>query len=248
MNKVINPITGKPASGAILYRGPSMIDGAPIVVVAIFKSGNTKTGNMLQTYIIRDDMSPLDASKSGADYAICGNCRYRGNATTDPTKKQALDRECYVNLGQGPTVVYKGLQRGIYPEVTDPYTINEIGRDRMVRLGTYGDPLAAPVGLWRQLVRYSVGRTGYTHQPELAAKYNAHDLVMMSADTDEQVDYFRANNLRYFKVAAEGTPKQAGEIHCPASKEMGAKLQCKDCKACAGSAGLKSAGVIIWKH
>ena len=47
----------------IIYQGPSLIDGSPIVAIAIAQSGNVKTGNMVQTYIIRADMSPMEASK-----------------------------------------------------------------------------------------------------------------------------------------------------------------------------------------
>ena len=66
---------------AIIYRGASMIDGSPIVVVAIAKSGNRKTGNMVQTYILNDNgKNPLENSKSGDDFAICGNCPHRGEA------------------------------------------------------------------------------------------------------------------------------------------------------------------------
>mgnify|MGYP003345148381 CR=1 FL=1 len=43
-------------TGVILYEGPSMIDGAPVVVIANrieTASGNSKTGAMVQTFIIR---------------------------------------------------------------------------------------------------------------------------------------------------------------------------------------------------
>jgi len=247
--QLLNPNTGKRASGAIIYQGPSQIDGAPIVVVALFGSTNSKTGSMMQTYIIRADMDPLSASKSGDDHAICGNCPHRGDAAPNNDKvKQATNRNCYVTLFHGPLAVYKAFKKGNYPIVTDPAVINEMGRGRSVRLGTYGDPLAAPVGLWRQLVRYAAARTGYTHQPVLAAKLKCSDLLMMSADTDRDVQHFAGQKMRYFRVAPVGTKALKNEIHCPASKERGAKLQCIDCKACSGSAGLKSQGVMIWNH
>ena len=65
------PITD--ALGFVMYEGPSVLDGAPIVVIATMKSGNTKTGNMVQVWIIRSDMHPVTASKVGADAAICGS-------------------------------------------------------------------------------------------------------------------------------------------------------------------------------
>ena len=42
-----------PATGYVIYKGPSLLDGAPIVVIAVIGSGNTKTGDMVQTYILR---------------------------------------------------------------------------------------------------------------------------------------------------------------------------------------------------
>ena len=59
---------------AIIYKGPSLLDGAPIVVIATYSNRNTKTGHVVQTYILRADINPLEASKTGADVSICGNC------------------------------------------------------------------------------------------------------------------------------------------------------------------------------
>ena len=79
---------------AIIYKGPSLLDGQPIVVIATYSNRNTKTGRVVQTYIIRADMDPRDASKTGADYSICGDCVMRGEPTTDPTRKIAKKRKC----------------------------------------------------------------------------------------------------------------------------------------------------------
>ncbi len=39
--------------GHIIYEGPSLINSKSIVVVATQQSNNLKTGNMIQTYILR---------------------------------------------------------------------------------------------------------------------------------------------------------------------------------------------------
>lgn len=49
--------------GFIFYRGKSPIDNAPIVGIAVLKSRNEKTGNMVQTFILRSDIHPMDAIK-----------------------------------------------------------------------------------------------------------------------------------------------------------------------------------------
>lgn len=66
------------------WRGPSPIDGAPIVMImtglsrlASEQSSNSKTGPMVQTHIVRQDMAPVVAMMSGEDRAICGDCPLR---------------------------------------------------------------------------------------------------------------------------------------------------------------------------
>ena len=59
-------------NAAIIYEGPSVIDGKPIVAIATYSGRNRKTGAMVQTYILRADLNPLDASKTGEDASICG--------------------------------------------------------------------------------------------------------------------------------------------------------------------------------
>jgi hypothetical protein len=90
----------------IIYKGPSLLDGKPIVVIATYSKRNIKTGVVVQTYILVDGINPLEASKTGADFSICGTCAMRGEVTTDPNRKQAKNRRCYVNLGQGVLIVF----------------------------------------------------------------------------------------------------------------------------------------------
>lgn len=81
-------------SGLILFNGPSVLDGSPIVVVATKNTTNQKTGPMIQTWIIRADMAPAVAVKKGADTAICGKCPHRhfsgGGCYVQPYRLAAL--------------------------------------------------------------------------------------------------------------------------------------------------------------
>ena len=152
-------------TSSIIYRGASLIDGAPIVVVATVSSKNRKTGDMVQTYILADNgATPCENSKTGADYSICGNCPHRGTPTDDPKRKQAIGRSCYVVISQGATIVHKTIQRGGYPVANNHETISAIGRGRMVRLGTYGDPSAVPSFIWESLI--SDARAYGVHSPK----------------------------------------------------------------------------------
>ncbi len=133
---------------AVIYKGPSLLDNKPIVVIATYSNRNTKTGKVVQTYILREDINPLEASKTGEDYSICGECPMRGEVTTDPKRKIAKGRKCYVNLGQGVLIVWKAYKRGVY-QTGEARTM---GRDRFVRVGTYGDPAAVPAHIWDELL------------------------------------------------------------------------------------------------
>ena len=71
------------ANGVIIWEGASAIDGAPIRVIATglkTSSHNAKTGDLIQTWILRADMTPQEAVDSGADESICGGCPHRGDA------------------------------------------------------------------------------------------------------------------------------------------------------------------------
>jgi hypothetical protein len=52
------------SNGIVIYRGPSILDGSPIVVIATglgSGSSNRKTGALVQTWILRDDVSPIES-------------------------------------------------------------------------------------------------------------------------------------------------------------------------------------------
>ena len=221
---------------AIIYSGPSLIDGAPIVVIAIDSARNTKTGRMIQTYILRADMDPREASKSGADYSICGTCPHRGAPTSDPKSKQAKGRSCYVLLGQGVLIAYRSMLRGVYPEATGHSAIAAIGAGKLVRLGTYGDPAAVPSYIWESLIAEAAGHTAYSHQATTQGADFRPSYMMQSADNEAQARDAWAQGRRTFRVVRSVADIVKGsEILCPASKEAGRRVTCSQCKLCGGA-------------
>lgn len=221
---------------AIIYNGPSLLDGKPIVVIATYSNRNTKTGKVVQTYILRSDINPLEASKTGEDFSICGSCPMRGEVTTDPKRKIAKGRKCYVNLGQGVLIVFKSYKRGVYKE-GDPRTM---GRDRFVRVGTYGDPAAVPSHVWDELLAECETWTAYTHQ-----KPWRPDIAMQSADSYDEAKAHWAKGRRTFRVIVDlGDIDKSKETLCPASKEAGRRVQCTACKLCKGSSLAKSIAIV----
>ena len=240
----------KKPTGYILYEGPSLIDGAPIVAIAITGgSSNRKTGSMVQTYILRQDVHPCEALKTGADESICGDCKHR----------PALGGACYVVVAQGPTSVWKAYQRGAYPRA-ESADVAGLGEGRAVRLGTYGDPAAVPASIWSDLTARAVKRTGYTHQWQALdagrlgdAGFHQRDILrglcMASCDSPEERAVAHAAGWRTFRVMLREEALGAGEFVCPASEEAGKRTTCAKCGACSGaSRGTLQASPAIVAH
>lgn len=240
---------GTNANGRIVFEGPSRIDGKPIVVILTglaSKSANGKTGDMLQTWILRADMDPMQALRTGSDASICGGCIHRPKAHDGESYS---DRSCYVNVGQAPLAVWRAYKRGSYASA-DYGDLPGLAAGRNVRLGSYGDPAAVPLGVWRALVLSAAGWTGYTHQWKSARLRDVTELCQVSADSCGDVDRAAELCVGSFRVRPldPSHPDHAirpDEMVCPASNEAGYKTDCASCQACRGASGQR---VVILAH
>jgi len=228
----------------IIYEGPSLYDGNPIVVLAQVGSRNRKTGDMLQTFILRSDIDPLTANRIGADISICGDCPHMGTPNPDSDKGQAIGRTCYVTLIHAPASKYRAYRAGRYPKLEGHKALSDLGLGQMVRLGTYGDPASVPSYLWDSLTSECKGWTSYTH-----GKQNPNPAMhMTSADSMGQASQAWERGERTFRVISKVSDLlKANEVLCPASEEAGARTSCESCKLCAGSS-VKAKSVAIVAH
>lgn len=208
--------------GLILYQGPSEIDGKPIVVIGTFRSKNRKTGPLVQTWIIRDDLSPLVAAQSGEDKSVCGDCAFRWSVTG----------LCYVNLIQAPRGVYEAYKAGSY-SVYEPAEHDRYFAGRTLRVGSYGDPAAVPFKLWKQLVTQFADHVGYTHQWARFPEFRT--LVMASCNSEFEAICAQASGWRTFRTRNTDQPLMPSEVSCPASPEGGNRRTCETCKGCDGN-------------
>lgn len=231
-------------TGVILYEGKSIIDGGPIVVIAnriAHASGNEKTGAMVQTFIIRKDMRPLEALATGADQSICGTCIHRPvNGGT-----------CYVNVGRSVESVFGAYTRGRYARPGIDFNsdiLPDLFEGTLFRLGTYGDPAAAPFGIWANATAKVKARTGYTHQWKHPVFEAFKSICMASVDSPRDLALARAMGWRSFRVRAKASQPMEGEVICPASKEAGQKTTCEACKACGGLSAKARADIVIMAH
>ena len=240
----ICPVHAPTATRMLIWEGPSVIDGAPIIVLATgvptlkqrargARSGNSKTGDMVQTFILRADINPVAAIAMGADVSICGVCPHKGKAAGG-------SGACYVNVGQGPRSAWCAHNH-TGSTLYDPERLDGL----KIRFGAYGDPAAAPAEVWAELHSLASGVTGYTHQwdrDRLAAEGLSPDAgdprfrewMMASADTADEGRRARKLGYRSFIVRGPGDAKPKGAIVCPASAEGGKRTVCADCMQCGG--------------
>jgi len=219
----------KKANGYVIYQGPSMLNGKPIVAIITLKSANSKTGNMASMWIINSEEAPTKAKVSGNDDSVCGLCPHRHH----------LGGSCYVTLHHAPLSVYKAFKRGNYP-VCDDLTVFE---DMSVRFGAYGDPSAVPTDILVKLKSVIKNNTSYTHQ------WRKNDAIlktvsMASTDSIEETIEAQNNGWRTFRVTKDINKLLPNEIVCPNTTK---NVQCVDCGLCAGN-GSKAKSIVIEVH
>lgn len=239
-NGAINP--------AIIYKGPSELDGAPIVAIATVQSHNVKTGAMLQIWILADNgRDPLENNRLGNDFSICGNCPLKGIPAPHKAKGTAEKRPCYVTLYHAPLNVWKTYMRGNYA-VCGFDQLARYGEGQNIRLGAYGDPAAIPPAVVSELLSMAKNWTGYSHQFDLMDKARRRywgSAVMVSADTLADAVKHWAENRRTFRMVSDVSDVMPNEVICPATPEGGKRTTCANCNLCKGSdIGAKSVAVV----
>ncbi len=241
------PVIEARVTGYVIYHGPSLINGEKIVVIATGVSGNKsdneKTGAVIQCWILHAGLEPLAANHKGLDESVCSSCKHRHF------------RSCYVNFARGPEQVYQTWKDGKYPvlDMDNPRT-PEIFRDKIIRLGAFGDPVAVPVEVWDTITQRCISHLGYTHQWKQKRNNVYKKYCMASCDTLGEVYKAKFRRWRPFYVRQEGEALPPGFFECPASKAAGKRLTCAECKACAGGThcwGQASPSIVVhgpsWK-
>ena len=186
---------GRNSNGAIVWRGDSwLVPGVPLVAIITglrTPTDNQKTGDMLQLWILLSEVSPVDAIRSGADRAICGDCIHRtGRIHVLEGFKFVLKfvRTCYVLVFQSPRTVWGSFKAGSYKPITEKQ--KAFCRSHDVRLGAYGDPALIPFEVIEEIINPDLeGHTGYTAQwrdPRIDPRFKL--LLMASVNSEKERD------------------------------------------------------------
>lgn len=216
----MNYLCGMKAKGYIVYEGPSMFDGSPIVGIVTLSSENIKTGPMHQLWILRSDVDPINSSKMAIDGAICGDCPLR----------RSSGGACYVTLFHGPSGVFKSYHKGIYTKL-DVSEFN-VFNGKVMRFGAYGDSAMLPREIVSALKDVVNDHTAYTHQFN---RFDMRDVAMASVESIEEKERLNELGWRTFRVITPNESLAKNEIICP-NYTHGTK--CIDCGLCNGVKGV----------
>ncbi|HVJ23353.1 MAG TPA: hypothetical protein VM756_05390 [Burkholderiales bacterium] len=211
----------------VFYDGPSQLNGERILGIVTSKSTNPKIGRMVQAWII-PAMSPIAAVKSGADAAVCGDCKLRG--------ERWKGRSCYVWI-PGVDNIWQSIQKIEKTDHMGPSQLARLVAGLQLRIGAYGDPMAVPVQVWEPLLKTAAGWTAYTHRWAHATAVETTDFrgwCMASVDSVEEQQQASARGWRTFRVRPEGGVLDRGEIVCP--HENDESIHCAECSLCRGAA------------
>lgn len=214
-----------------------MLTGEPIIGVltglGAAKSKNSKTGEMVQAWVLTRDISPTDAVKTGKDAAICGNCPMRSGSN--------IGRACYVIWWLAPLNIWKAFKAGKIPQLPPDLAATFLD-DEAVRITAYGDAGAIPFEAWAPLIDRAKHHTGYTSQWETCdPRFQAH--LMASVHSPAAADKAHRAGWRTFREGWDGA--YDWEVQCPASKEQGHRTTCLECNLCQGtSKAAKSVAIL----
>lgn len=230
----MTPTQRQKVSGAVLYEGPSRINGEPIVAIMTYKSENEKTGDIPQVWILQPGVHPFQARVDGTDVAVCGGCIL------------AKNRGCYVNWT--PLVgILRSYDASKYGDIDHARWWFRRNSPNAVRIGAYGDPVAVPLEVWERLAELPPQPTilGYTQMWRSPLAKGYQKFCMASTKSPRERADAKRLGWRSFRAALpqDATPAQMQKL-CPAT--VSDEDTCKGCRMCSG--GVDGPDIMVELH
>lgn len=226
----------------ILYRGPSVIDGRPIVVAFYTGTKNRKVGAAPSVAILPDVPTYREAFKAAP--SVCGGCPFLG--AMHPTGQKRNQGGCYAwALAMPIASQLKAIAAGRYVEGPAAWTLTQAHLQahapRIIRVGTVGDSAAVPRWVWDRLRAACPDGTtpqNYTHQWRRPDAQHLQTWTMASVESAADAAKAHAMGWRTFRARLEDGPTiPDAETVCTYEAE---KLTCSACRACDGQSAAPS--------
>ena len=217
----------------LAWEGESKVNGEPVMLGISAEdpkrpSKNIKTGPMVQVVAMLRDVHPHEATKTGADEAVCGGCKLRPSVhkKLKMVGEEVAEHPCYV-LTYRKAAQWKALKKA---EEDLEGAIAAVS-GRAVRFGEYGNMSSVSREAVEALMRAADKHTLYEHEWRKPGNQWLKDYAMASVHSEDERQEAKALGWRTFKT---GDELEEGEIWCP-FHEHG--IQCIKCGLCNGGEG-----------
>jgi hypothetical protein len=216
------------------------------VVQFQYGSNNSKVGDSVQIWVLPLKWITDGKGQMEDDSASCLDCIHSKRA----------NRTCYVRKGMsemGLKSKVNSLHKAYHDGKVELLPMEDATAElpkiqgKFVRFGAYGEPIFLGETIVKAVTESASNWTGYTHQWRNPKYQWASRYFMASADTERLGEVAQGMGWRTFRVRSKADPIIVGEINCPASKEMGNRVQCNACGLCKGTS-TKAKSITIIKH
>ena len=194
-----------------------------VVAIATTGSLNSKTGNMVQIWLLDRNLHPVENIQTGKDASLqCKGCPF------------ASGKGCYV-APMPLMAIWNKYQRNDYPSLA--FGSPEWGafwEGKAVRFGAYGNPSLLPLAIVESIAKLARKHTGYFHDWQSMSKQEAKAYGRFFMASAEPWNIAKAHKLglRAFSVLPEGAAAPQGSLECLADSKG---LTCAECGLCDGT-------------
>lgn len=211
------------------FKCKSLFNGQPIKSIltgVVNASANSKTGPVVQQYILPDTTTPPYAMSKTEAESVCGSCPLHPTASGG----------CYVQRHQGSRAVAKTT----YPDLNPAYLTG-----RVVRLGADGDPTSLPFDSYAQIFKEARAILGYTHNwRDCDPRWR--QWLKASVESEEAAKEARELGWSTFRIRpAKDSPTMPREVVC--RNETHGET-CLECKLCANFVNIVVTAHGVGKH
>jgi hypothetical protein len=198
-------------------------ESSDLVCIATRDSDNSKTGNMIQLWIMARNVHPVESRRTGHDATLqCQGCPHASN------------QGCYVSP-LALMAIWRAFKAGSYSHLamgTPEWAAFFDGAS--VRLGAYGNPSMLPLAMLEDICARAYMHTGYFHDwhlmpVDLAKSYGR---FLMASCEPSNVQFAQNLGLRTFTVVSEAPSDRSLGIECLSDTKG---IQCIDCGLCDGT-------------
>jgi len=194
-----------------------------VVAIATTGSLNSKTGDMVQIWLLDRNLHPVENIQTRKDASLqCKGCPF------------ASGKGCYV-APMPLMAIWNKYQRNDYPRLAfGSPEWESFWKGKRVRFGAYGNPSLLPLCVVESIAGLAKKHTGYFHNWQTLSidEAKAYGRFFMASCEPWNIAKAHKLGLRTFTVLPEGAVTEGYGIECLADSKG---MTCAECGLCDGT-------------